>query len=569
MATTRLAPEMDIRQYVASLDLNPDNVFYQRVSSNNVSKNGAQWQITSPNKRSLLLSYAAVEWTMQVRHRDAADDNDVNWVSSASRVSMKPVFPFSNAMSSQTVSVNGNSLTVSQPKRFMEPLARMCVSKDESRTCYESEWWDAQGGNYPPSAGHIDSLADIDSGLKRNEDNFMGRALIVGGLKSGGAITAGVGVANLAATNAVTYSYQEPLVCPPFNPFAKVTSGLPYYMPWTWMSPVIPNIDRLEVDIQFNRLDAGIFNYRYAHATGNVLQSVRVNDTDAGFRADLLLYWYEIPSTISLPRNVKLQTWNMREFTDSIGDVANGVVTQEITGQLLQLRSVPTLITVHARRDNDVAAYISQASNSTSSLAIPGANANVSASSLDNFMEIVSFQVVLGDRPNVISATFTPQELYRLTLKNSKYMGFSLSFDDWVGRVVPKRIAPTNDSPGLPEATGQQQIQQSKAFVALQPKDIAEKISSGVFFPTSLQFRVTYRARSGAYGQAGNDLSYRMFTHVYTGKHWLEIEPDRAQYQEQNIPFEAARRAGVPSLVSDSSLGSVRDLADSAYTSRF
>ena len=560
MASIRLSPEMDIRQYVASLDLNPDNVFYQRVRSNNVSTSGAQWQITSPNKRSLLLNYAAVDWGFQVTKTDTAGTAQ-NFTSSNDQLSMKEVFPFSNAMTSQTVSVNGNSLTVSQPKRFMEPLARMCVSRQESYSCYESGWWNSSAGtqvtlDFPAQT----SLTSPDEGQANNEATLKGKMSVDGGIDTGGAMNL-----NLAGLNNRTVSVQEPLLCPPFNPFGKVTSGLPGYLPWKWMSPVIPNIDRLEIDLQFSpdTLSPGALYYRYSEDAA--IREISINT--ANFQAHLLLYWYEIPSTMSIPRQIRLQTWNMREFIDAVpgSPLADGTVVQ-VTGNLLQLRSVPTLITIHARKDNDNAVgYRARNMFRDDDAAGTGATVNDGINSLDSFMEIVDLTVILGDRPNVISPTFTSRELYQLTLKNSKYDGFSLSYADWVGRVVQGTVLTGGVTP-----TAANIIQQSKAFIALQPKDIAEKVSSGVFFPTSLQFVVRLRARSDANGlNTGVAKGYRMFTHVYVGKHWLEIEPDRAQYQEQNIPLESALRASKPSLVSDTSIGSLRNLSDSAYTSKF
>ncbi len=379
----------------------------------------------------------------------------------------------------------------------------------------------------------------------------------------GGQDTAGAVRLNLNAQNNRIVQFKEPILVPPFNPYAKVTSGLPGYMPWKHMSPVIPNIDRLELDMQFtaDTLPASLFHYRYAREAGNGnLEEVRLNTAAAAFEAHLLLYWYEVPNRITIPRSVTLQTWNMREFIDPVNSgaaVASGAIVS-VAGSLLQLRSVPTLIVMHARRNNDDNVNY-RARSITADDDFQGTNQTLTAgiNSLDAFMEIVDLTVTLGDRPNVISPRFTARELYQLTLKNSKYLGFSLSYEDWVGRVVQTHTQNVVDGTVI--------LQQSKAFIALQPKDIAEKVSSGVFFPTSLQFIITFRARNGAFHvPSGAPQVYRMFTHVYIGKHWLTVEPDRAQYQEQNIPLESALRASVPSLVSSGGAG-----GGDAYTSKF
>lgn len=557
MALTKLAPEMDIQQYVASLDLNPDNVFYQRVKSNNVSSGGAQWQITSPNKRSLLLAVCNVDWKLRFRQGSAAVPPVANpWISSADAISLKECMPLSNAMTSQTVSVNGNSITMSQPRRFCEPLSRMCVSKDESRSCFESGWWDGQGGVYEPTHPAHHASAKIDNGTEYNEQSLRSKMQVLDGVDKGGVLSLNL-QADAPAVDAVI-SHQEPLLCPPFNPYGKVKNGLPEYLPWKHMSPVIPNIDRLEIDIQFNptKLAAAIFHYRYANTGADTARrAIALNSGPSQLEAHLLCYWYEIPSTMNIPRSITIQTWNMREFQDTVGAVNNGAMI-DITGNLLQLRSVPTFIVLHARRDQDAGTYqpicwTSDSNRDGNDATVAGGN-----DSLDNFMEIINLQVILGDRPNVISASFTSRELYQLTLKNSKIDGFSLSYADWLGRMCPRTVA------NVPAAAVV--IQQSKCFVVLQPKDLAEKISPGVVFPTSLQFVLKLRARHGAFGQTGGNRTYRLFTHVFIGKHWLQIETDRAQFQEQNILLESALRASKPSLVSSSG-----QLADSAYTSRF
>ena len=575
MAQIVQAPELSISQYVAKLGLNPENVFYQRVRSNNVTTAGAQWQITSPNKRSLLLSWAAVDWQPTIERRRLDGTTAQNFDDSGDQWSFKPLLPFSNAMTSQTVSINGNSLTLSQPRRFAESLSRMCVNKGESRTCYETQWWNGSGGSYAANRAGIHAHASaIDYGLKANETLMKGK---FHDSQSPPVLTlAGLG----GAAGGITVSHQEPLLVPPFNPYMKVQDDLPGYLPFGHMSPVIPNIDRIEVDIQFNpdKLAASTMFYRYAHAdTDNEVKNLAIT----ALAADLLLYWYEVPVSMSIPRSVSLQTWNLREFQDAVGQVANGGPTVSVTGQLLQLRSVPSFIILHAERNKDDAAYLCRSMVSDDDFLGTGAAGSANAAglsvantnhSLDTYMQIKSMNVVLGDRPNVISVQFTQRELYQLTLKNCKYEGFSLAFKDWLGTYSPHVNMAANVVDDGPLPTGAYDFQLAKSFVVLQPKDIAQKVSSGVFFPTSLQFEVNLAARDGACGLAGGNLSYTLFTHVVVGKHFLRLEPDRAQYQEQNVSFEAAEAMLQPGLVgggglSGGGLDSLRSRG--SYRSRF
>ena len=117
----------------------------------------------------------------------------------------------------------------------------------------------------------------------------------------------------------------------------------------------------------------------------------------------------------------------------------------------------------------------------------------------------------------------------------------------------------------------------SKCVIALRPKDLAEKISDGVFAPNSFQVRVNGVARDGThgYGNGGNQ-TYRLYVHLFFGKHFLRIEPDKAQFQEQSIALDTARRLTNPILESQgvSGLGSglsglrLRGERDPGYQSR-
>lgn len=538
-----LAKELDIRQYVASLNLNPDNVFYQRIQSNNVSTSGAQWSITSPNKRSVLLSYACVEYEAKIERRQADGVTAQAFDDAGDQISFKPLLPFTNAMTSQTISINGNSLTLSQPRRFSEPFSRMCVSRDQSRTCYETGWWHNSGGAAcTNSAGNYASHSYHDEGLDQNEASMKRKLLEA----SGATVPFG---ATLNAANSLVISHQEPLIVAPFNPFA-VVKGVPSYLPFGNMSPVIPNIDRIEVDIQFNsdKLAAGTMFYRYAHAdTVNEVKRLVVTNLDA----NLLLYWYELPYQMSIPRSVDLQTYNLREFQSPAVTNTNGVIglRQSVT-DLIQLRSVPTFIVLHARRDQNAASYLCESlssddnyfgddsKGSTNDAGLPIDHPN---NSIDTMLEIVQLEVILGNRPNVISASFSQRELYQLTLKNC-CEGFSVDYVDWRGAYAPNTILTANDGTVGPKPTGLYTAQSPKCFICLRPKDIAEKVSDGVFFPTSLQFIVHARAKEGAAGMTGGDVQqYVLYTHVVVGKHFLRLEPDRAQYQEQSFTIDQAK----------------------------
>ena len=132
MARVHLSDTLRIQDYIASVDLEPQNVFYQQVRCNNISTQSAQLSITSPDKRSLLLSFANIEW-IPTYQKQLQNGVPSDFVADADKFSFKPLLPFTQAMTSQTVSINGQSLTFSQPRRFSEPYSRMLVTQQESK----------------------------------------------------------------------------------------------------------------------------------------------------------------------------------------------------------------------------------------------------------------------------------------------------------------------------------------------------------------------------------------------------------------------------------------------------
>lgn len=248
---------------------------------------------------------------------------------------------------------------------------------------------------------------------------------------------------------------------------------------------------------------------------------------------------------------------------------------------------------IHIERDKDDALYIARAPAKAGNLGVlqldgnadadalvtgnPGMNVtqasitNAGIHSWDSYGEITNVEILLGDRPNVISTNFTQRELYYLTQKNSK-TPYPYDFDDWRSHRRPSTDASSRQAP-IPAWRNYA----SKAVVCLRPKDLAEKISDGVFAPNSFQVRVNGVARDGthSYGVSAAQ-NYRMYIHLFFGKHFLRIEPDKAQFQEQSIPLDTARRLTNPVLESQgvSGLGGglsglrIRSEQDPGYQSR-
>jgi hypothetical protein len=561
------ATELSVLEYAASLDLNPENLFYQRVRSNSASPSNVQWSIITPDVRSLLLSYAQIDWSFTLQHADDAAADLAITSSNGIQTSFKPIMPFTNAMTSQTVSINGNSITMSQPRNFIENLSRLNVSKSESASCYENQWWDDSGGNFGAMRqAYPQFSSSLDKGLDQNERLFTQKLI-----ETRAASAAPTLVGNAGASVFQLIRLQEPLLCAPFNPYAKVQSGMPDYMPMKWMSPVIPNIKQLQVSCQMNsaKLVPGIMFNRYS------LTAVRNQWILSNLQADLLLYWYQVPTTMSIPRAPMLQTWNMTEYQNPVGgapiaDGAEGPVVNN--SPLIQLESVPGFILIHARRRQDDTDYkgLSMSSDTDGFGTAPlgsyladGAVNDNPEHSLDTYLEIRNMRVQLGSRPDAISTDFSQRQLYDVTLKNAKYNGFSLNFQSWKSQIVNYIRYDTGvDNDPNPANSLLLLAQMSKSFVCLQPKDLAQQISPGVRFPNSLLVQIGVRGRDGACGMKGGTHTYDLFVHVFVNKHWIRIEPDRAQYEEQSVTLPAATQ-----MLQNN--GDLAGLGDGAYTAKF
>lgn len=260
---------------------------------------------------------------------------------------------------------------------------------------------------------------------------------------------------------------------------------------------------------------------------------------------------------MEIPRAVDLQSFQVREFTVSTGiSPLTAGASQDVETQLIQLRSVPTLIILSCPRDKDSSDYRGAAwSRDDDGDGAGGSAAGIAIveNSVDFWCRFTKVEVLLGDRPLVISSTFSTVQLYALTVKNSK-SPYPYTFQEWVGKLVPEYVATAGGV--LPAVNaGQDWIRQtSRMAIAFRPKDLAEKLSDGIFSPTTLQFRVNVQSRQGFAGLKDQSAhSYRLLVHVFDGKSFLRIEPDRAQFMLQQVALEAARAATQPVLSSSGS----------------
>ena len=537
-------PYTRYESYVPSIEVNPASVFYQRITSQNVSNTNCQFTVRSPSARAYLQSKAMIDWKLTILKCDAPAGVvnpavPVPFTACLDYVGLKMTsLPISNSFSSVTCSVNGSSSTISQPRRIFDCLSQCMVNKEESDKYFNGKYPDQMGGSWnflgvPGNFGpaRVQDALRVDHSTLQSYDDMTSRLLKAG-------------TTNLNATaffnalNNPVISVLENLLCPPFDCYANCDkTKMPYWSPWRYMSQSIPNIQSLEIDIQMIKLAPSVLFPQYAQN--------QVNANVAGYdiptvAADLLLYWSEQNPQAEIPRSVDLQTYQIREFQKNLG-TRNYVEVTEVC-DLIQLQSVPSAIIVHIERNKDSDFYRCAALGGDDDGACTANYFNNSGNhSFDSYAEIINLEIVLGSKPNVISTNFTQEELYRLTLKNTKQLPYN--FTDWKGRKNPKV-----SNVGHNVLTSGFRDYASKCMVVLTPQDLAEKTSTGVFSSNSIQIRVRILPHDGFAGWPNSGVAaavnqqWVIYNHLIFSKEFLRIEPDKAQFVSQNVDENVARK---------------------------
>ncbi len=561
MTELRKATELSILQYVASIGLNPDHVFYNRVTTNNRSISNLQWTIISPAQRLMMLDTAWIDLQFTIVKQSADGDGgnpaNANW-SANDKVSIKEGFPLANSITSITSIINGATITYNQPRHWMHQLCMMYAGKMGIKQCNNAggEFWDLDGeyptfGTQANEGNLLQSQRNPkpDKGLYNNEQKFMSRLV----KNNANAVPAN--------QNGV-YVHREPVICPPWNPFGKVKTQMPDYCWFKHMSPVIGNVSRLELDIQMQNFSQALFYYRHAEHAANADRIGQLSVADIT-QAALTLYWYRMPDKTVVPRQLVYQTWSVREFVTTIdtGAVVNNDANTATTVQsdLIQLHSIPTLIVISAQRNRDDAtagqAYVQRSVLARDTGADQNRlSNNPSNNALDNYMEIESIEIEMGDKTGIIDTATRQEELYYITKRNSIIKDFPYDFEHWRGRKAPVLDAIAQGAQDQNSVAGASSGQVanycSRCFLAFRPKDLGIGMSDGV--QHNITFKITranLRARSNIPSQqaagAGFNHSYRFYVHVFYGKHTLELSSESGRYSEQRFSLDSTRSIGI------------------------
>ncbi len=556
--------ELTLSEYLQRVGLNPDNLRYQRIPAESVSLNRATWRIkNSVNKRALLLSLGWIDWKPTITKFRADNITAENFVNNGIWASYKPIMPFMNATEKIELRINGGQTFLHEPRHFQDHLNMLYVGKEGSKKAFShcSTFPRLNGfhTNDPINFGNIGAEAPIVLRVDNDNITIDANAINVGptgagvnnglfwedaleifsqGLEGGYKIIdhdhlqnemrfrellgRAAGVNDLNATNNHQINCLEPLIIPPFNPYFCVRDELPEYSWFKNMSPMIPHVNNLTIDIFFKKLSASTLFPRYLRSTGNnEIKTLGISS----LAADLILYWYIPPQSFVLPQQITLQSWNVIQNSIPLndGNVINNDATINNVSIRTQLHTIPTLIIIHAEVDKDSISYTNTSVTADTDQTGTESQTSLNANALDSYMEISNFNVRVGDRPNILPFSFTQEELYNLTLKNSKGSDFAYPFDKWRGA---HQLSPNK--------AGEAFNQMSKCFIALRPKDIAEKLDDGFKLFAELEFNMSLTARDGFHNIAGGNKIYKLYIHNYYGKHKLTLT-EKTGFYEQDI----------------------------------
>ncbi len=552
-----------LTEFQASLEQNASNIFYQRVQSRNVSNQQCSFTISSPNKRSYLKVSANIEWRFTLHRTNTAAGTFVPDLATVSPytnardlVSLKPVLPVANAISNITTSINGSTNTISSPRRIFECISMMHVTRDEANKYYEAGYPDKMGGQMNRSFPSITwGYNETDDTMMDQYYEFNNRLLRGDNIVTSHNTQFDNGANNGDVPNDGILIVTEPLISPPFDCYSEIDkTRMADWSPWKWMGKSIPNVDRLEIDIQFTKLDASLFYYFYGKSQD--ANPPALNILPNGVAANLLLHWVTVPVSTNIPRTFDVPVYNIREFQDVTngGAASANLAPRTDRSSLIQLQSVFSILITSLQRDKDQPDYLPVACCSQTNLdgvAISNARTGGAIHNWDNYGEINTITYLLGDRPNVISATFSQREIYNITMKNCKE--YPYTFDDWRGRKRPEYAGGAFQS-GTEAKQGIEDFLESwadypcKGFVAVTGADLANKTSSGVFSSNSIQVVVNWRPHSGFAGSEPGNNVYQLYNHLIFGKEFMRIESDKAQFQSMSLDESTARRLTDPPL---------------------
>lgn len=396
----------DIREFEKTININPKFYRLQRVTAQ-TGFNHATFRVHRPEPNLMLYGYAPIQWGYSVRRIDETTEQPSAFPANNTDVIYQKPFSVTNSMTQITMSINGYGFHYPNIGIWGKYLHQVFSTKEQMKYKFST-----CGGTFPTYQGAFDeqfTVGDLDDkedeGIKWAENSaFDHYKTSIGVLAP---------LAGLFRVNSL-----EPLMVGLFNPYENKHT-LPK---WSWYkqnSWMIPHVEHMTLDIVLNEMAVNTFVYPYARMN-NIGDDIFLESQaeTQNLTGELILTWVSPDIGYQIPREVKLNSWNLRHFVRPLNDglpIDDEEIISFDTG-ILQLQQVPTSLLVFATNTiEDTECFaISQDTDGA------GGNqtTNFNRSSLEMNPEISDLTVSIEVNNKVVDTRFTTRQLYRITENN-------------------------------------------------------------------------------------------------------------------------------------------------------
>ena len=336
------------------------------------------------------------------------------------------------------------------------------------------------------------------------------------------------------ASGVATVEFYEPIYVGPFNWGYDIKERLPDKFWGKKMSNLIPYVRDMEYRVTVDKLTANCFYYHYGQTSGPNFDDIFLGETNMD-SAELVLEWvkpkdlkisYEKPypnihgigttmldstsNIVSIPQEVKLQSWYHQHHNFAILDNAGNVVLADglnatVNIPVIHMYQVPTYVLMFATVDKDHDDYIAFAAT-TSDNAGGNNGTNFNFNSIESNPFIISLNIDINSDKQTIDTRYETRELYNITLKNSK-KDYPHDYAKYIGGRSRRASYPGN------------------MCVLFSSEDLNIPMTTGRL-TTDFTFAavVRLRARTGHYiKNSFSDLAYRLHVFFLYDKYYMKI----------------------------------------------
>lgn len=483
--------EITILKAVYEMKLNPENVFYTRVSDKAASENHMLWTTYSPFYNAGLLPFGQHEISLILRKKiqnlDGTEGDETPWENDQGidKISMKEGFPFYNSVNNATLTINGNLKQYANVRKWANELLLMMGGKRVKDCNTSGGKYHSLNGMYPTfedfdNGNHIDMPFNVpkwDENLLSNEQEFITRLL-----DSNNQI--------MSFTPNMTYKFNENIIFPPFNPLFLMScccDNLPKDCWFRNMTKSIPHINRIDYELNMTKLIESLLLYRFSYIDdiGNYLGKLEINSISS---SNLLLYWYKYPDVMNIPKEISINSWYYKIFDHPIGTVTDGT-TAILNTNSFELHNIPNYIFIYAKRIFNSSDYLCASMNGRSNDENRQSNAGILYDSREVYLSIKSLDITMSNKTQVINTSLTTEQLYQLTLKNINYKDFPYDYQKWKGRAtfgtadLARGGGTPNNNPSQTTPSDQIVKYPGKCIIVLKPYDLGISDKTGTYIP--------------------------------------------------------------------------------------